>query len=244
MGIKKLLSTAASVATAETRNTQATDFENVLPFAAEKLCISRNPHDYYLTTVPILTSDLPNRNGVGMPLKELAAWNIDMGRQAYMGWKGMPLHYEHAADDPTKAIGLIADVALVPVKGFNGGRIYKLLALAAVDCTKRTDITSRIAKGELITWSMGCLVEQYLCSYCGALEGRCSHINPDKNIEFYVLNGILVHRNVAGIQARELSAVEDPAFPSAIGIHDWASRYDTVVPIDSDKATLVMPVGS
>ena len=224
MSIQRLV-TANSVSTKVTANTQATNFEAILPFASVPLHISRDPNDYHLTTVPILTSDLPNRKGVAMPLSELAMWNVAMGRQAYMGWKGMPLHYEHKSEDPTQAIGIIADMALVPVRGFNGSRVYKVVALAAVDLTKRTEITKRIASGALVTWSMGCEVASYSCAYCCKPEGHCLHINPKKDVEFYELDGTLIYRNVHGITPFELSAVEDPAFPSAIGIHDWAMRY-------------------
>ena len=222
---RRIINAAAEAAIPETVNAQATHFEQILPFAAKPLCISPRISDYYLTTVPILTSDFPNRNGVGMPLPELAKWNVGLGRQAYAGWRGMPLHYEHASEDPTQAIGIIADVAMVPVKGYNGNRIYKIMCLAAVDITKRTNITSRIASGDLCTWSMGCEVEGYFCSYCGKPEGQCLHINPNKQVEFYELNGILVYRYVHGISPFELSAVEDPAYPSAISRHDWALKY-------------------
>lgn len=224
MAIRHLV-TASSPAFKVTSNTQSINFEALLPFAGPALNISRDPNDYYLTAVPILTSDLPNRNGVGMPLRELAMWNVELGRQAYMGWKGMPLHYEHKSDDPLQAIGIIADVALAPVVGFNGGRIYKVVALAAVDMTKRTNITSRIASGDLFTWSMGCEVDSYSCAYCGKPEGECIHIDPKKDVEFYEMDGYIIYRNVHGIKPFELSAVEDPAFPSAIGNHDWSMRY-------------------
>lgn len=225
MSIQRILSTATAVSTQQTVNASSVQFESILPFASKALHISADPKDYYLTTVPILTSDLPNRNGVGMPLEELVKWNIELGRQAYKGWQGQPLHYEHKSEDPTQAIGIIADVALVPVKGYNGNRIFKVMALAAVDLTKRTEITHQIRDGKLFTWSMGCLVESYFCSYCSAPEGQCSHINPEKDVEFYEYNGVLTFRYVRGITPFELSAVSDPAYPSAIGIHDWAMRY-------------------
>ena len=204
---------------------QSLDFERTLPFAAKAFNISSNVKDYYFTSVPILTSDLPNRNGVGMPLSELVKWNPVLGRQAYKGWKGMPLHVEHKSDVPFDAIGIVADVALLPVIGFNGARIYKVMALAAVDTTKRTDITLPIARGQRTTWSMGCMVDDYTCAYCGKAEGRCVHIDPEKNVEFYELNGVLVFRNVHGIRPYELSSVADPAFPSAISKHEDALRY-------------------
>lgn len=225
----KVLSTTrmvrADASAPQVASEQSLDFERILPFASKVFDISTRVEDYYLTSVPILTSDLPNRNGIGMPLSELLAWNPEIGRQAYKGWKGMPLHYEHKSDVHKEAIGIIADVALLPVKGYNGGRIYKVMALAAVDTTKRVNITSRIARGELTTWSMGCMVEDYSCSYCGKPEGRCLHIDPNKNVEFYELNGVLVYRNVHKLKPFELSAVNDHAFPCAIGIHENSIRY-------------------
>lgn len=204
---------------------QKLDFERTLPFASKVFNISADVKDYYLTAVPILTSDLPNRNGVGMPLSELLKWQPSIGRQSYMGWKGMPLHYEHKSDVHEDAIGIIADVALLPVRGMNGNRIYKVVILAAVDTTKRPEITGRIARGELNTWSMGCNVDDYFCSYCGADEGKCSHIDPNKQLEFYELDGILVHRWCRGIVPFENSAVEDNAFPSAIHKHENSIRF-------------------
>lgn len=221
----KILATSNSVKAGEVAVEQSLDFERTLPFAAKAFNISPNIRDYYFTTVPILTSDLPNRNGIGMPLQELVKWNPILGRQSYKGWKGMPLHVEHKSDILTDAIGIVADVALMPVIGFNGGRIYKVMALAAVDTTKRTDITGPIAKGHRTTWSMGCMVDDYSCSYCGKPEGKCGHINPEKDAEFYELNGFIVFRNVHGIRPYELSSVADPAFPSAISKHADSIRY-------------------
>ena len=221
----KILSTVKASAQEHPQIEQSLDFERTLPFAAKTFNLSTNVKDYYFMSVPILTSCLPNRNGIGMPLQELVRWNPTLGRQAYKGWKGMPLHYEHKSDDHLQAIGIVADVALLPVEGFNGGRIYKVMALAAVDTTKRTEITGRIAKGLLTTWSMGCMVDEYSCSYCGKEEGHCVHINPEKAVEFYELGDTLVFRNVHGLRPFELSAVENPAFPSAIGKHEDSMRY-------------------
>ena len=217
MSIKRLNITASKAVTAS--NVQTIDFERILPFACKPFNISPNVKDYHFSVVPILTSDLPNRNGIGIPLAELVRWNPELGRQGYKGWAGMPLHYEHKSEIHDQAIGIIADVALVPVEGFNGGRIYKVMALAAVDTTKRTEITSKIASGEETTWSMGCMVETYTCSCCGAEEGNCRHINPKQPVEFYEEGGILIFRNVHNIKPFELSNVLDPAYPSAISDH-------------------------
>ena len=227
MTINKLnIASVSRSVTASTSDIQTLDFERILPFACKPFNISDNPKDYHFAVVPILTSDLPNRNGIAIPLAELVRWNPALGRQAYKGWAGMPLHYEHKSEIHDQAIGIIADVALVPVMGFNGGRIYKVMALAAVDTTKRTDVTSRVASGDLTTWSMGCMVDEYSCGACGAEEGRCHHINPKKPAEFYEKDGLLHYRNVHGVAPFELSAVEDPAFPSAAHNHEWSMTFN------------------
>lgn len=220
MAIQRLNITAAAKAVTAS-DVQTLDFERILPFACKPFNLSPNVSDYHFSVVPILTSDLPNRNGIGIPLAELVRWNPELGRQGYKGWAGMPLHYEHKSEIHEEAIGIIADVALVPAEGYNGGRIYKVMALAAVDTTKRTDVTSRIVSGDLTTWSMGCMISTYTCSLCGKEEGDCRHINPKTPVEFYEENGILVFRNVHEIKPFELSAVCDPAYPSAISNHDW-----------------------
>lgn len=225
MTIQRINITAASRAVKASNDIQTLDFERILPFACKPFNLSSNVKDYHFSVVPILTSDLPNRNGIAIPLAELVAWNPELGRQAYKGWAGMPLHYEHKSDVHSEAIGIIADVALVPVTGFNGGRVYKVMALAAIDTTKRTDVTSRIKSGDLFTWSMGCMVESYSCGGCGAEEGKCHHIDPKKPVEFYESGGRLYYRNVHGVKPFELSAVEDPAFPSAASDPAWADSF-------------------
>lgn len=222
------LPTAASASrsvTASVSDIQSLDFERILPFACKPFKLSSNPKDYHFSVVPILTSDLPNRNGIAIPLSELVRWNPELGRQSYKGWAGMPLHYEHKSDIHEDAIGIIADVALVPINGFNAGRIYKVMALAAIDTTKRQDVTSRIKSGDLYTWSMGCMVEEYSCGCCGADEGHCNHINPKKPVEFYEDKGQLIFRNVHGVKPFELSSVEDPAYPSAASDPNWAKDF-------------------
>jgi hypothetical protein len=57
------------------------DFNTWLPFSAPHYQISPDPSDYILTPVIVMPSDIPNRNGVAFPLKELIAFNPDMGMQ-------------------------------------------------------------------------------------------------------------------------------------------------------------------
>lgn len=223
------------------------EFAKWIKFAAPAFSISPNVDDYFFTTTVLLTSDIVNRNGVGVsssgwPTHEvtgkkpgdppfwankrvagggLAAYNAALGRQAYAGWRGMPLHVEHKSEDPHQAIGVVADVSMRPIEGFNGNRIYKIVGLCAVDTTKRVDITSKIVTGERNSWSMGMMVDGYSCSYCHAEEGNCHHIDEDKPFVCYEKNGILVFRKVHGVTPFEFSNVEVGAFPSALSDPTW-----------------------
>ena len=192
------------------------DFSKWLPFAAECYNISKDPKDYLLYPVPILYSDLPNRNGIGMPLSELMKWNRERGTQAFAAWKGMPMFKEHASDVVKNALGVIADTALRPITGFGNGKFYKVMALAALDRSKGSDYVAQVEQGNINSYSMGAMVDSWGCSYCGAGEGKCNHIDPKKPVNFYELNGKLVYKNVFGINPFELSIVADPAYATAI----------------------------
>jgi hypothetical protein len=136
------------------------------------------------------------------------------------------MHIEHQSDDPTKAIGVIVDVSMVPLKGFGQNKLWKVICLAALDRTKDPERVSRIERGELNTYSMGSLVSAYSCSYCGKEVGEgpdfCTHIDPEEQVVFYELKGKLVYRLVRDVMAVELSSVDDPAFGVA------ASDYDRI----------------
>ncbi len=202
----------------------AVGWELWLPFAARELHISADPKDYLIHPVPIMYSDLPNRNGYAFPLSELLKWNVEMGCQAYKSWAGMPMYEEHQSKDPTKALGVVIDVALRPILNFGRGKIWKVLALAAVDRTKNPKIADAMERNELNTYSMGCLVDACSCSYCGAIAGDCSHVPAEDTVTFYDHKGTLVFKNVHGIKAQELSVVFDPAFGTAA--HTTRVTYD------------------
>lgn len=190
-------------------------FEAKLPWLCKTMHLSSDPNDYFFFPVPILYSDLPNRNGVGFPLQELLAWNPDLKCQAYEGWRFAPMFEEHRSDDIEKSIGVVADVALTPIKGFGAGKLWKVMALAAIDRTKDRDLASQVESGKINTYSMGAMVGSFYCSYCGKEE--CSHIDPDPSkVNFYELNGKLVYKLCRNISPYELSVVRDPAFLTAI----------------------------
>lgn len=192
------------------------DFKSWLPFAAERLHISSHIADYVLVPCIAMPSDLPNRNGVAFPLRELKAWNTDQGMLSYQTFKGKPCHVEHQHDDPATAIGVIVDTALVPMKGFGGGGLWKLMLLNAFDRTKDPHRVQSILDGSINSYSMGAWVDSYTCGYCEADAGTCRHIDLKRSRDFYSIDNRLVYRNVKGICGFENSSVADPAYLSAI----------------------------
>jgi hypothetical protein len=192
------------------------DLTTWLPFAAKEYHISPEFSDYVLVPVFIMPSDLPNRNSVGFPLRELVKFNVAQGRQAYKTFTGKPVHYEHDNKDPHKAHGVIVDTFLKKLAGYGNGKVWKLMELLAIDRTKYPQVSSRILDGSLNTYSMGAFVQGYTCSYCHSPMGQCSHLHPNKAFDFYELNGKLVYRQVHGVEGFETSIVESPAYLTAI----------------------------
>lgn len=192
------------------------DFQTWLPFAAPHYQISPNVKDYLLIPVIIMPSDLPNRNAVGFPLRELVRFNPEYGMQAYKTWKGQPTHLEHQNQDVTKAYGVIVDAFLRPMKTHGQNKVWKLMLLLAFDRLKHPELTSRIETGEVNSYSMGAFVDSYTCSICGSDLGKCHHLNAKQQGQFYEYEGQLAFRNVRGIKGFETSAVADPAYVSAI----------------------------
>lgn len=195
---------------------KSTEFAELLPSIAPIYKLSSNPDDYFMKPVIMFHSDMPNRNGYLFPTKSLIEWNDTRKMLAYQTWKYCPLHIEHKTDIKENAIGLIADVILRKAYGVCNGQIYKVIALAAVDRTKNPSYTSKIEQGKLNSWSMGCDASHISCSYCGAPEGECSHIDKHAPVQFYELNGNIVCRAASGLSGMELSSVGTPAWPMAV----------------------------
>lgn len=192
------------------------DFDAWLPFASKEYHTSSNITDYILVPVITMPSDLPNRNGVGFPLTQLTKFNIEQGRIAYKTFAGKPMHIEHDNQDPTKAVGIIVDAAMRKMANYGSGKVWKLLELLAVDRTKNPTLAAKVISGEQNAYSMGAWVGGYDCGYCGAAMGECAHLHPNQPRDFYEINGSLVYRKVRDICGFETSAVEIPAYVSAI----------------------------
>ena len=210
-------------------------FEDRLPFMSQAYNISPNVADYFMTPVIMFHSNVPNRNGYMFPTASLIEWLPNRMCMAYESWRYAPLHVEHKSEDMTKAIGAIADVAIVKETGFSNDSIYKVIALAAVDRTKNKALAKSIETGKRNSWSMGCDASRIFCSYCGAdqahenehgnLVGGCTHIDADAPVIFYELNGKIVCRAASGLSGVELSSVGTPAFAMAVNNVNAIKKY-------------------
>lgn len=200
-------------------NFQQVDFGTWVSACSKVYNISPDIMDYVFVPVMTMPSDLPNRNGVGFPLKELTAFSVDEGRLGYQTFKGKRVHIEHKNDVPEESIGAIVDVSLRPLKNYGNGKAWKLLELLAIDRSKDPTYARKVLEGEINTYSMGAWVESYTCSVCGKEMGErnhCTHLHPKEPIDFYELGGQLVFRQVRGIKGFETSIVDTPAYVSAI----------------------------
>ncbi len=196
---------------------QRMEYETWLPFAAKTYHISKHPESYLVVPVIIMTSDLVNRNGVAFPLQELVKFQPPpIARQAYKAWCGCPTHWEHDNEDVTKAHGVVFDSVLRPLSGYGKGKLWKVVCLLGFDKDKYPDRVQKIARGEINTYSMGAWADSFTCSYCGSEIGKCHHLDPKSNMDFYEYAGQLVFRNACGISPIEVSAVEDPAYTVAL----------------------------
>lgn len=229
-------STSVSVVDAEKDQTPLIelDFKTWLPFAAKTYNISPNIEDYLLVTTPICPSDIPNRNGIGFPIAELTKFQPPpISRMAYKAWTGCPVHLEHANEIHTDAYGVILDASLHKVSGYGSGKLWKVMGLLAIDKNKYPDMATKIARGEINTYSMGAYVDYFTCSYCGtemSKDRHCNHISPKNDVnwkEFTDYDGSkhVAFANAHGIAPIETSIVASPAWTTALSDTILTNEY-------------------
>lgn len=126
-------------------------------------------------------------------------------------------------EDCTKAKGVVFDVSLRKVAGFGQGKLWKVTGILGFDKTKDPELASKIATGEINTYSMGALADTFTCSYCGEEctdDHCCQHISSINAVNFnqvkdYEGNIHLAFLNAHGLSPIEVSAVADPAWAPA-----------------------------
>lgn len=194
-----------------------------LPFAAKEYNLSTDIRDYVLVPVPILFSDIPNTNGDSLSPKELLRFDPDLGMQMFKTFRGKPTFYEHDNKDITKAKGVILDATLRPLRGYGGGKYYKLIELLAYDRTKDPLLAQAILNGEHNAYSLGFYFTSYTCSICGlrygkaqgALRNPCEHTKVGRPT-YRRPDGRLAYRKCENARGFETSVVGSPAYVTAI----------------------------
>jgi hypothetical protein len=197
-----------------------------LPFAAKAYKISSRIEDYVLKAMPLMPSDLPNRNGIGFPLDELIAFQPPpMNRQVYKAWQFCPVHEEHKNDNPEEALGLVFDVSLRQVKTHGDGKLWMVHGLVGVDKTKYPKIAKELVDGVINTGSMGALATHFSCSVCGQEVSdnsmlNCGHISTSKDVNWKIVDHQgkrkLAYLKAHGLSPIEFSIVRDPAWVMAL----------------------------
>lgn len=120
-------------------------------------------------------------------------------------------------EDPTIANGIVADSLMLPMKGYGGGKLHRIVVLMALDRTRYPTLTNRVLNGELNSVSMGAWANSFTCSKCGADVGNCKHLALNNPYQMYVdEDNELVYRNVRSIQPFEVSWVSTPAYSVAV----------------------------
>ncbi|AQT28621.1 putative endolysin [Erwinia phage vB_EamM_Yoloswag] len=200
------------------------DINTWLRPASEVYNTSSDIRDYIIVPVPVNISELPNTNGDAFSKREWLRFNHDEGRLSYQTFKGKPTFIEHNNKDHTKAMGIIFDSHLSPLRGFRGdhARLTLLMGFDRTRCPERCD---RILRGELNTYSKGTTYKAYQCSICGALvtprqRNFCEHTAFNKPAFLDPRSGKLTYRDCIGLRGFECSSVDDPAFACAASYSD------------------------
>lgn len=210
------------------------DWAGWLPFAAKHYNISPDVKDYVVIPVPTIITDIPNRNGISFPLKELIQFRPELGMQSYRTWKGKPTFEEHVHDDHTKAKGVILDTHMRKIPGMNVWRLMKLLAF---DRTRDPQLCDEILSRKRNSYSMGAYLDGYTCSICHKEFGTCTHTptGAKKGDVIFVPQGdSIVFLNVVNPEGFETSSVKTPAFIPAL--NDNVIDMSQLIGEDTDQA--------
>jgi len=187
-----------------------------LKSASKAYDISPNISDYIAVPVPIISSDIPNRNMQGFMLKTLTEFDSKAHMPRYRTFVGAPTHYEHQNSDDKKAKGVILDASLVPMPEYGTTKVVVLLSF---DRTKDAKLVEDILSKRRNSYSMGAVCSYFQCSYCQGVLGpgvvrtcTCPGTDFTKLASYgQIINGKLHYINAGDPQFIETSSVSDPA---------------------------------
>lgn len=178
-----------------------------LKAAAPVYEISDDIRDYIVPIVPIVTSDIPNRNLQAFGFVELSKFDWLKGQMVYQSFIGKMTSADHVNDNPVHAKGVVFDANLHFIPKYN---IWKVILLCGYDRTKDTDLVKDIINKKRTGYSMGALVDSFKCSVCGQ-DKKCRCTKGS------IVGRKLVYQQCLGINYIECSSVEDPADVTAEG---------------------------
>lgn len=198
-----------------------------LPFCAPHYEISADINDYIFVEVPIVVADVPNRNMDDFPYDELISWRTANSLPAYGTFRGKPVHQDHDNLDDTKAKGVIFDATLTPFRDK-----YHVKILKGFDRSKDARLAKLVQERDVISHSMGALVERTECSlpncrYISDGTQTCKHVNGGAGKgTIYDINGRrhLTYERMLDFYFIESSAItsNDPAYVIALSESVWA----------------------
>ena len=216
--------------------------------------ISSNPADYILVVARAVTAELPdspnpNENGDSFPRDELLRFDHRLARRVYKTFDLKPNHLNHRAENPKTARGFIVDSTYNDADSND----QFVECLIAIDASKDPVYAEGIRKGDIDSFSMGCIAEYTVCSICANKATSkwqfCAHIRNGKLKTFKDASSQqdrLAYEICGGVCFEELSAVDQPADPKALMqeiLHPMASapqlaEESTVLRIDSRLSKL------
>lgn len=176
--------------------------------ASDSYDISSDPRDYVLVDIPIVTVDIPNRNLQAFPYEEVSYFDPLYGKMIYQTFLAKPNHIDHDNKDPLKAKGVIFDASMQYVPAYD---VHKIRILSGWDRTKDPWLVGEILRKRRTGYSMGALVENFVCSVCGSIDTnlrKCSCMMKGKGA---IVGSKLVYQQCVGVNFIENSSVDDPA---------------------------------
>jgi hypothetical protein len=186
-----------------------------LQAASETYQISPDPKDYIMVSLPIVTSDVPNRNMQGFMGQELAYFDAAYGCMVYQTFLRKPTHIDHYENTiPHKAKGVHVDASMVYVPKYD---LWKINVLTMWDRTKDEKLVKEILDKKRTGYSMGASCAAFLCSICGRVDemdhNSCEHMRPKGTL--WGKENTLSYQVISAPVFFETSSVESPADPTA-----------------------------
>lgn len=191
-----------------------------LPAAAESYCLSPDPKDYVLVSLPIVTSPIPNRNLQSFSLGELSYFDPVYGCLVYQTFNKKPCHIDHINTDPTKAKGIIVDSSMQHIPRYD---VWKINIITLWDRTKDARLIQEIIDKKRTGYSMGASVAAFICTICGKIDNMddksCEHMKNKGSL--WGSKNLLASQSCSGSCFFENSSVIEPADTSAFSLDTY-----------------------